>query len=227
VSILNSALSVANRARSVAYRMSGSERSNYPRQVAVFSSNNATLDFIRQTNCRFIAEIGIYKGHTSLELAEFLNGEGELHLFDYEDRVADVERKIRAAGYSNVRTFGSSYKILDSYNWSLGKLLEGHTAPLYDYVFIDGAHTWAVDALTTFLADRLLKPGGYLDFDDYEWTLGKSPSLKPSSFPLTGKLYTDEQISARQVKMIIDLTVRRNPRYREVVPNKIFQKSIG
>ena len=226
MSIQDGALSIANRVRSFAYRISGSERSRYPRQVAVFSANKVTLDFIRQTSCRSIAEIGIYKGHTTLGFAEFLNGEGELHIFDYEDRVADVEEKIRAAGYSNIRAFGSSYKLLDSYNWRLGKLLEMHQMPLYDYIFIDGAHTWAVDALTTFLADQLLKPGGYLDFDDYEWTLENSPSLKPSSFPLTGKLYSPEQISAKQVKMIVDVVVRRNPHYREVVPNKIFQKSV-
>lgn len=227
MSILDGTLSIANRARSIAYRISGSERSRYPRQVAVSSSNDATLDFIRQTSCRSIAEIGIYKGHTTLALAEFLNGEGELHIFDYEDRVEDVEQKVRAAGFSNIRAFGSSYKLLDSYNWNLGKLLEKHKAPIYDYIFIDGAHTWAVDALTTFLADQLLKPGGYLDFDDYEWTLEQSPSLKPSAFPLTGKLYTAEQISTKQVKMIIDIIVRRNSCYREVVPNKIFQKSVG
>lgn len=103
-------------------------------------------------------------------------------------------------------------------------LLASQTAPIYDYIFLDGAHTWAVDALTTFLADRLLRPGGYLDFDDYDWSLGNSPTLKPSAFPLTKKLYTDEQIAAKQVKMVVELIVRRNPSYREVVPNKIFQK---
>lgn len=78
-------------------------------------------------------------------------------------------------------------------------------------------------ALTAFLADRMLKVGGYLDFDDYNWTLLGSPSQNSKSFPLTRKLYTAEQIATEQVKMIIDLIVRRDPRYREVVANKIFQ----
>lgn len=214
-----------NRARLILDRIRRSERGNYPRQVAVYGPNSATLEFIRGTNCRSIAEVGIYKGHTSIGFAEYLDGEGELHLFDYEDRVKDIQAKINALGYQNVRIFGSTYKLMDSYNWSLAKLLEEHPEPIYDYIFIDGAHTWAVDALTTYLADQLLIPGGYLDFDDYEWTLGASPSLKPSTFPLTGKLYTEEQIAAPQVKMIVDLIVRRNPQYREVVPNKIFQKT--
>ena len=39
--------------------------------------------------------------------------------------------------------------------------------PIFDYVFIDGAHTWMLDALAFLLVDRLLRVGGYVDFDDY------------------------------------------------------------
>ena len=74
-----------------------------------------------------------------MEFAKFLNGEGELHLFDYEDRVRSVATKLEYAGFRNVRAFGSSYKLLDSYNWSLAKLLDKNAGPLYDYVFLDGA----------------------------------------------------------------------------------------
>jgi hypothetical protein len=159
-----------------------------------------------------------------MELAKFLNGEGELHLFDYADRVTSVAATLAQAGFRNVRAFGSSYKLLDSYNWNLAKLIDQNAQSIYDYVFLDGAHNWAVDALTTFLADRLLKVGGYLDFDDYDWTLAGSPSLNPKSFPLTRKLFTAEQIASKQVKMVVDLVIRRDPRYKEVVVNKIFQK---
>lgn len=200
------------------------DRENYPESVAVFAPNQQTLDFINGTNCRAIAEIGIFKGHTSLEFAKFLNGRGELHLYDYDDRVTEVSGKLAQAGFINVQGFGCSYKLLDSYNWALGKTIEANPSPIYDYVFIDGAHNWAVDALTTFLVDRLLLVGGYIDFDDYDWTFENSPSMNPSVFPLTARMYTEEQIAAKQVKMIVDLIVRRDPRYKEVVPNKIFQK---
>lgn len=104
------------------------------------------------------------------------------------------------------------------------KLLQQHTGPIFDYVFIDGAHTWNVDGLTFFLVDLLLRPGGYVDFDDYSWSLANSPSLRPSVFPLTAELYTSEQISVAQVSLIVDLLVKPNPRYQEVVPNKIYRK---
>jgi len=91
-------------------------------------------------------------------------------------------------------------------------------------VFLDGAHTWAHDALAFFLADRLLRPGGHIDFDDFDWSLARSPTLRPSVFPRTAEDFTEEQIECRQVESILDLLVRRDARYVEVVPNKIFRK---
>ena len=49
-------------------------------------------------------------------------------------------------------------------------------------------------------------------------------SLDPLKVPAIALQYTDEQIDARQVTMIVDQLVRRDPRYREVVANKVFQK---
>lgn len=196
----------------------------HPKNVAVYSANARTIDFIKETTCRQIAEIGVYKGHTSIEFARYLDNEGHLSLFDFEDVVHDVEVEIRAQGYRNVTSYGSSHRYLDSYNWPLLGLLRDHPEPIYDYVFLDGAHTWAFDGFAFLLLDRLLMPGGYMDFDDYNWSLGQSPSVNPNVFPLTRKLYTDEQIEARQVKSIVDILVKRDSRYREVVENKIYQK---
>ena len=106
----------------------------------------------------------------------------------------------------------------------MGKLIEQHpTTPIFDYCFLDGAHTFAVDALNFYLCDRLLAIGGYMDFDDYHWKL-RGSSLDPSRVPEILLQYTDEQIEARQVKMIVDVLVRPDPRYQECVPNKVFRK---
>jgi SAM-dependent methyltransferase len=103
-------------------------------------------------------------------------------------------------------------------------VLAAHEQPVFDYVFIDGSHTWAHDALAFLLVDRLLRPGGYADFDDYTWSLRHSPSMNPQAYPDVEQLYTDEQIDRPQVALVVDLLVRRDPRYAEVVPNKIFRK---
>jgi hypothetical protein len=102
-------------------------------------------------------------------------------------------------------------------------IAENKGALLFDYCFLDGAHTVAIDALNFFLCDRLLKVGGYMDFDDYTWRL-RGSSLDPSKIPAIAEQYTDEQMDAYQVKMIVDQLVRPDPRYQEVLKDKIFQK---
>lgn len=195
-----------------------------PSYHAVKRANERTIAFLKSTSCRVIAEVGVYEGYTSRKVAEYLDGRGELHLFDFADRIEPIVAALNQAGYDNVVGHGNSRKLFDSYNWSLMRLLQQHPEPIFDYVFLDGAHVWALDALAFVLLDRLLKPGGYIDFDDYRWSLAKSPSLNPVAFPPTAEMYTDEQIAERQVKLVVDLLVRRDPRYVEVVKNKIFKK---
>jgi predicted O-methyltransferase YrrM len=190
----------------------------------VVGPNNRTLEFFAGTGCRRYAEVGVYKGDTAMRVAELLAGDGELHLFDYEDRLAPVIERLREAGHQNVVAHPNSRRLMDSYNWSLMRVLADHQRPVFDYVFLDGAHTWALDALAFCLIDRLLCEGGYVDFDDYVWTLGGSPSMRPEVFPDVRRLYSDEQIGSAQVALVVDLLVRRDPGYQEVVPNKVFRK---
>jgi len=199
-------------------------QADYPDECAVERANAVTLEFVRQTGARCIAEVGIYEGYTSVGLARHLKGQGELHLFDFEERVTKVAAQLRAQGFANVVPHGNTHKTFDSYNWSLMQLLQQRSAPMFDYVYLDGAHTWPLDALAFFLIDRLLKVGGYLDFDDYEWSLEKSPTMKPEVFPATKRQFTPEQIRERHVRLIIEILVRRDARYAEVVPDKIFRK---
>jgi predicted O-methyltransferase YrrM len=190
----------------------------------VLGPNAVTVDFFAASGCRRYAEIGIYEGDTALAVGRALAGDGELHLFDFEDRVDAAMRRLAEAGVGNAVAHPNSRRLLDSYNWSLMMLLAEHEGPIFDYVFIDGAHTWALDALAFCLVDRLLVDGGYVDFDDYTWTLAGSPSMNPAAFPDVERLYSPEQIEVAQVARVVDLLVRRDPRYTEVVDNKIFRK---
>ncbi len=191
----------------------------------VLPPNLKTVDFVRKSGCLVIAEVGVGTGSTSLKLAECLAGRGELHLFDFDYKVQDVKAKLNMAGHENVIAHPNSQKLHDSYNWSLMRLLQARRQPMFDYVFLDGAHTWGVDALAFLLLDRLLKDRGYIDFDDYNWSLGKSPTMNPKVRPQTATIYTAEQMEEPHVHLIVDILVRRDPRYVEVVPNKIFQKA--
>jgi predicted O-methyltransferase YrrM len=192
--------------------------------LLVDGPNERTVAAVRETGTRTYMEIGVYLGATASAVAQVLGGQGEIHLLDFEDRVAPVAQRLRAAGHANVVAHANSRRALDSYNWSLMRLLRDGRAGSFDYVFLDGAHTWAHDALAFLLIDRLLKPGGHVDFDDYAWTLARSPSMSPTVFAPTRQLYTDEQIEAPQVALVVDLLVRADPRYVEVVSDKLFRK---
>ena len=190
----------------------------------VAGANVGTLEFFATTGCTRYAEIGVYKGDTVLGIAEILAGQGAIHLFDFEDRVEAAVERLRKAGHQNVVGHPNSRRLFDSYNWSLMHLLAAGESPAFDYVFLDGAHTWAFDALAFCLIDRLLCEGGFVDFDDYRWTIAGSPSMRPDVFPDVRHLYSDEQIETPQVRLVIDLLVRCHPGYEEIVPDKIFRK---
>jgi hypothetical protein len=172
---------------------------------------------------RFVyAEFGIWKADTARNVCQTFP-HATLCLFDFHHNVEAAKDKLGAFP-NTIHYFGNSEKYNDSYNWSLGKMLAKRKGkPVFDYCFLDGAHTFTVDALNFYLCDRLLKVGGYMDFDDYHWTL-KGSSLDPAKVPAIGQQYTDEQVAAQQVRLIVDACVRTDPRYVEVVPNKVFRK---
>jgi predicted O-methyltransferase YrrM len=192
--------------------------------LQVTGPNERTVSCFAESGCSRYAEVGVYEGDTALGIAEVLGGRGELHLFDFEDRTRAVAQRLRAAGHANVVEHPNSRRLLDSYNWSLMQVLRTSDGPAFDYVFLDGAHTWTHDALAFLLVDRLLEPGGYVDFDDYIWTLRDSPSMNPQAFPEVRQLYSDEQIAERQVQLVVELLVRGHG-YEEVVANRVFRKA--
>ena len=200
------------------------ERSFPETPLAVEGPSERTVEAFASSGATVFAEIGVYEGDTTLQIAEQLGGRGELHLFDFEDRLEPVMDRLREAGHETAVAHPNSRKIMDSYNWSLMRLLEERREPVFDYVYLDGAHVWAVDALAFLLVDRLLKPGGLVEFDDYHWTIERSPSMNPRAFPAADRLYTPEQIEVPQVELVVDLLVRRDPRYEEVAENRLFRK---
>lgn len=199
----------------------------YPEKIMVGPEGTpSTYTFMEKNfhreQCFSYAEFGFYKADTARNVCQrFPNC--SLHLFDYPENVETAKQKLSAFD-NRIFYYSNSQKYNDSYNWNLIKLIERNKyEPIFDYCFLDGAHTFAIDALNYFLCDKLTRVGGYIDFDDYTWTL-RGSSLDPARVPIIGDQYTDEQIDARQVALIVDHLVKPDRRYKEVVKNKIFQK---
>ena len=196
----------------------------YPKVLRVGSQGTSSTYNFMQTiyksqDCFHYGEFGFYEGSTIKNVRKLFPN-AIIHSFDFEDKVLALKETL--AGFNYYYTNTQRYN--DSYNWSLMKIIENRgVTPFFDYVFLDGAHTVAIDALTFFLCDKLLKIGGYIDFDDYSWSI-KGSSLDPKKVPEIAQQYTDEQISSKQVAMIVDLLVKTDDRYEEVVSNKVFKK---
>jgi FkbM family methyltransferase len=170
-----------------------------------------------------IAEIGVGIGATTLAMAKTLDNRGELHLFDFQTKLDELVGDLANLGFTNVRGFGNSDKHWDSYNWTLGRLIQAGKRDVYDYIYLDGAHTFAVDALAFVLCDRLLKPGGYLEFDDYSWCFAASRWMQETR----DQFMTEEQIRTPQVKMVVDMFLNGNAGYSVVQPNRLYRKAGG
>lgn len=153
-----------------------------------------------------IAEIGVGVGATSVELARKMDGHGRLHLFDYDNRIKALRKDLAGLGFDNVVTYGNSRATYDSYAWNLAKLA-GEVGPtgIFDFAYLDGAHSFVHDAPATVLLMRLVRPGGYLLVDDYDWTFANSPTLNPKASPLVASQYTQEQLEVPHVKLVCEL----------------------
>jgi hypothetical protein len=199
----------------------------YPKKIHVGAEGTpATINFMTQifsAEQHFCyAEFGIWHADTAKNICNLFPN-ASLHLFDFNENIAHAITKLDAVD-NKIFYYGNTQKYNDSYNWSLLQLLKNqNNQPLFDYCFLDGAHTFAVDALNFFLCDKLTRVGGYIDFDDYDWML-RGSSLDPSKIPEILDQYTEEQIDSKQVAHIVDYLVRPDPRYKEIVKNKIFQK---
>lgn len=159
-----------------------------------------------------IAELGCGHGTSTAYLAAALEakGAGLVHTFDRDDsreRKPNLFTVLQHVGVAaRVRPTLSS----SSYTWELMRIVEGRTVghatePLFDLCFVDGAHTWETDGLAFLLVDRLLHPDRWIVFDDVNWTLGSSPTLRDT--PRVVALSEDERTTPH-VRKIIDLLVR-------------------
>ena len=208
---------------------------DYPNRCAVTGKGNyLVVDIIKAmttdgTPIKNYAEIGIYKGDTVHLVAHALEPGATMQLFDYTDRIREVEARLKADESLadkdlDVRLTPNSDLIYDSYNWSLAQcLMEGLS---YDMVFIDGAHTWHHDGMAFMLADKMLRPGGIMVFDDVDWALAISKTMRPCVYEEITEQYTEDQIVALQIKMIIELLVKPDPRYEEIIENFAYKKVI-
>ena len=165
-------------------------------------------DFIVKHELRDLLEIGFYQGKSSSYIAAILEdrgGPGHLATFDRrsaKDRTPNIDQLLGELGLSHRVSPTFSER---SYTWELGRMIKAGKRELYDFCYFDGGHTWDFTGFGFVLVDMLLKPGGWIIFDDLDWTLDRSEARKAGHGDNDG--YGEEELSTPTVRMVFDTIV--------------------
>lgn len=160
-------------------------------------------------------EIGVGVGATTLPVAERLNNKGRILLFSREKDVLELSADLRERGYTNVDSnWGSPTQTYSGYHFELALGFSAGQLPAFDLAYIDGGHVFHLDAAASCILKELCKPGGCMIFDDYNWSLSKSPTMNPSKRPATAIDYDKRQIEACHVKLVCETIMDTDPRFK-------------
>lgn len=173
---------------------------NYQFTENWFSEEN-WLDFIKidKNKENHIMEIGSFEGRSTIWFLEnflkndnssitcvdpWLNYSQDENSFQSYERETNEwkfkDKKIKSNFLHNILEFGEVNKVYIEQGFShelLPKLLS--ESKRFDLILIDGNHTAPFVMTDAVFSWYLLKPGGYIIFDDYLWFMHKKPTLRP------------------------------------------------
>ncbi len=176
----------------------------------------AVYDFVVRERPAQVLELGFASGVSTCYLAAALEEVGDtgrvvtVDIPDALTRSPDIHQLLEQTGLAHLVDIRIDPT---SYTWELKRMLEQPVRPSFDFVFLDGAHTWDVDALAFLLVDGLVAPGGWVLFDDLDWTLAGSPSMAAVDWV---QALPVERQKAQQVRAVVELLVRSGD-YDEVI----------
>ena len=168
---------------------------------------------IRQHELSEILELGFAHGVGTCYLAAIADEVGgkvtSIDVLKAEERQPNVRELLDRCALSHIVDL---YFEPTSYTWRLMKFLESDPNPRFDLCYMDAAHSWFVDGFGFFLVDRLLKPGGWIVFDDLLWTFGGSRTIAQADWVLA---MPEEERHIPQVSLVYELLVKPHPNYTE------------
>lgn len=204
------------------------ERINTSGYESISQPSSDAIDILKRivaTGQQYVvaAEVGVGIGATTIELLRVM-GRGELHLFDFSDRVEELASDLREAKVVTeavLITHGNGRETFNSYAWVVAQLAferlkNSLDLPMFDFVYLDGAHTFHHDAPACAVLKEMLKPGGYIVFDDMYWTFSKSPTMNPDRKPEIRKDYSDEQLTLPHIERVVRLLMETDSRFEQV-----------
>jgi predicted O-methyltransferase YrrM len=181
-------------------------------------------DFVCEQRPEESLELGFGHGASSCYIAAALQeaGGGHLTCVDLWSAVEwqkpRIEELLQETGLADYVTVSREKT---SYTWFLKNKIEERTAqnacePIYDFCFLDGAKHWTIDSSAFFLVDKLLKTGGWILFDDLQWTFeSKLARGKELSDGISLREMSEDELKTPHVELIFRLLVMQHPSYSE------------
>ena len=133
-------------------------------------------DFILDKDARDVLEIGFFHGKSSAYIAAVLEDADRGHLVTVDRAAA---RKRQPNIHEVLSSLGLEHRVTPvyaerSYTWELAKMIRAAPRPQFDLCYFDGGHTWDATGFGFLLVDILLRPGGWIIFDDLPWTIERA-----------------------------------------------------
>ena len=179
-----------------------------------FAQAMCLAQFIREHRVRQILELGFAHGVSTCYMASALmqmeGGGGSIVTIDRpiaRTRTPNIDQLLERCRCGHLVT---KYFEPTSYTWRLMRFLQETPRPQFDLCYVDGAHSWSVDGFAFFLVNLLLRKGGWLIFDDVDWSYANSPSLQAEDW--VRDMPRDER-TIPQVRLVYELLVKTHPEY--------------
>ncbi|HNP35698.1 MAG TPA: class I SAM-dependent methyltransferase [Woeseiaceae bacterium] len=165
-------------------------------------------DLIVNENASDLLEIGFFHGKSSAYFAAVLEdlGRGHLVTIDLEParkREPNIEQVLATLNLGHRVTPIYAHR---SYTWELAKMIQANPRPQFDFCYFDGGHTWDCTGFGFALVDMLLRPGGWIVFDDLKWTIKEAMKSRTSA-PRYWRACSADESATPAVKLVFDTLV--------------------
>jgi hypothetical protein len=129
-------------------------------------------------------QLGAYTGDATVWLLENVLTDKSSHLVDVDTWLGSDEPAHDELNFIEIFEFYkdriAKHDNVQFYRMTTWEYLRFHPDDLvYDFIYIDADHTALITLLDAELSWDLLKSGGIMAFDDYEWKSGKGPNYDP------------------------------------------------
>ena len=186
------------------------------------AQGRTVYDHVRSTRPAEVLELGTAHGAGAAYMAEGLadNGAGTLTTVDFAGAAYDPapEDVLARAGLTGRVTVVREFS---SYTWWLKEQVaarsdaQGNVEPRFDFVYLDGAKNWTIDALAVVLVEKLLRPGGWLLMDDLDWTYADDPARRATD-GVANRDLSEAERTQPHLRAVFDLIVAQHPAFTEL-----------